>query len=996
MAMYTRPFSVLLVLCYLFTLIRTGIVRRTAEGTPDRTCGYTGCPKTHPEKLNVHLVPHSHDDVGWRKTIDQYFYGSRQEIQIANVQSIIDTVIQALRKDPERRFIYVETAYLWKWWNLQDAEVHDEVKTLIKEGRLEIIGGAWSMNDEATTHYQCIIDQSTWGFRRLNDTFGECARPKIGWQIDSFGHSREQASLFAQFGFDAMFFARLDWEDKEQRLKEKTAEFVWRASPNLGEKVNLFSVALYNHYSAPTGFCWDMLCENLPLDDQSSNGTKNTENKINRFYNYVMRQASHYQTNNIILTMGDDFHYQQAEIYFSNMDKLIRYTNELYGKEINVFYSTPSCYAKSLNEANKTWTTKSDDFFPYSHNERSFWTGYYTSRPTLKHFERLGNNLLQVVKQLSVMSHHPDSENLQIFREVMGVMQHHDAITGTEKQHVAEDYAKFLHEGITQGEALAAKSLSQLSSKNENTNEPFKTCLLLNISACDPSEASSTFIVTLWNPQSHQDSPYIRLPVIGKGYVIRDPLGAEVPHQLIPVPVTVSKIPGRNSSATRELVFRASGIPPLGYKSYHVTRREGENVLDEVTPEADVTSIGVKHNISVHDNGNVIIEWKNQDLRVIQSMNYYNGGKRYFSSGAYLFRPQNSSAYPCNYTGTYKFYRGSLVEELHLTVNDYVSQVVRVYDGEERVEVEWMVGPIPVDDEVAKEVIVKYSSNLVTKGNFYTDSNGREMMKRVRNSRPTWNLSILLEPVASNYYPVTTRISLLDEGGKMRLSILNDRAQGGSSINDGELELMLHRRLLRDDQLGVGEPLNEQAFGTGVVARGIHYLVGSNMEERDDAAGKEKTLMKNLALKPWVFITPVENVVFEDWKKDHQMEFSGLNSRLPPSVHILTLEPWKDGQILLRLEHIFEIDEATELSKSVQVNLTDLFAYFTIKEVRETTLGANQWIEDMRRLKWVIQSNEVPDQLQESVTLPVNNGTIAILLNPMEIRTFIISIEQKS
>jgi alpha-mannosidase len=32
--------------------------------------------------LNVHLVPHSHDDVGWLKTVDQYFVGSNNSIQV--------------------------------------------------------------------------------------------------------------------------------------------------------------------------------------------------------------------------------------------------------------------------------------------------------------------------------------------------------------------------------------------------------------------------------------------------------------------------------------------------------------------------------------------------------------------------------------------------------------------------------------------------------------------------------------------------------------------------------------------------------------------------------------------------------------------------------------------------------------------------------------------------------------------------------------------------
>jgi lysosomal alpha-mannosidase len=54
------------------------------------------------------------------------------------------------------------------------------------------------MHDEATTHYNSMIDQHSFGAEFLLKEFGECARTKIGWQIDPFGHSREVASLFAQ------------------------------------------------------------------------------------------------------------------------------------------------------------------------------------------------------------------------------------------------------------------------------------------------------------------------------------------------------------------------------------------------------------------------------------------------------------------------------------------------------------------------------------------------------------------------------------------------------------------------------------------------------------------------------------------------------------------------------------------------------------------------------------------------------------------------------
>ncbi|PIK56361.1 putative lysosomal alpha-mannosidase [Apostichopus japonicus] len=161
-------------------------------------CGYQSCNPTKPDRLNVHIVPHTHDDVGWLKTVDQYFYGANNSIQHAGVQYIIDSVVSELDKDPKRRFIYVEMAFFERWWREQNDATKEKVTGYVNEGRLEFINGGWSMNDEACTHYSSIIDQMTLGHRFLKDTFGKCGIPKIAWHIDPFGHSREQASLFAQ------------------------------------------------------------------------------------------------------------------------------------------------------------------------------------------------------------------------------------------------------------------------------------------------------------------------------------------------------------------------------------------------------------------------------------------------------------------------------------------------------------------------------------------------------------------------------------------------------------------------------------------------------------------------------------------------------------------------------------------------------------------------------------------------------------------------------
>ena len=64
---------------------------------------------------------------------------------------------------------------------------------------------------------------------------------------------------------------------------------------------------------------------------------------------------------------------------------------------------------------------------------------------------------------------------------------------------------------------------------------------------------------------------------------------------------------------------------------------------------------------------------------------------------------------------------------------------------------------------------------------------------------------------AGNYYPVNNMISIQD--AKTQFVVVTDVSQGGSSLNSGEVELMVHRRVQADDSRGVQEPLNETMCG---------------------------------------------------------------------------------------------------------------------------------------------------------------------------------------
>ena len=64
---------------------------------PLYACSVTpSCLPLSSSGINVHLIPHSHDDVGWVKTVDEYYK--------VRVRRIYDTVIEALWANEKRRY----------------------------------------------------------------------------------------------------------------------------------------------------------------------------------------------------------------------------------------------------------------------------------------------------------------------------------------------------------------------------------------------------------------------------------------------------------------------------------------------------------------------------------------------------------------------------------------------------------------------------------------------------------------------------------------------------------------------------------------------------------------------------------------------------------------------------------------------------------------------------------------------------------------------------
>ncbi|KAK3157330.1 hypothetical protein QOZ80_2AG0119610 [Eleusine coracana subsp. coracana] len=967
-------------------------------------------------KLNVHLVPHSHDDVGWLKTVDQYYVGSNSTIQGACVMNTLDSVVDALAADPARKFVFAEQAFFQRWWVEKSSKIKAVVRRLVDSGQLEFINGGWCMHDEAAVHYIDMIDQTTLGHRMIKKQFNKT--PRAGWQIDPFGHSAVQAYLLgAELGFDSMHFARIDYQDRAQRKADKGLEVIWRGSRTFGSSSQIFTNAFPVHYSPPKGFSFEVLADDvIPVQDDMLLFDYNVEERVNDFVAAAIAQANVTRTNHIMWTMGDDFNYQYAESWFRNMDKLIRHVNK--DGRVHALYSTPSIYTDAKHASNESWPVKNDDYFPYADAANAYWTGYFTSRPTFKRYVRMLSGYYLAARQIEFLV---GKSSLGLFtsslEDAMGIAQHHDAVSGTAKQHTTDDYSKRLALGASKVEKGVNTALTCVTNSNGTCMSSvikFNQCQLLNISYCPATEeaisATKSLVVVAYNSLGWEHNDLIRIPVNDDKLVVKSSNGTIVDSQLVEVDNVTGNLRKTYVKAylgiTTDkppkywLVFQAS-VPPMGWNSYFISRSTGTGykrtaqVSTLVSPSNETIEVGpgpLKMSFSSTSGQlkRIFSPVSEVDLPIQQSFLWYRSstGDAVDSqaSGAYIFRPDGNTPSTVSRQVPLKVIRGPLVDEVHQQFSSWIYQVTRLYKNKEHAEVEYTIGPIPVDDNVGKEVITRLTANMVTNSTFYTDSNGRDFLKRERNYREDWDLHVT-QPVAGNYYPVNLGAYVTD--GKYELSVLVDRAVGASSIQDGQLEIMLHRRIMQDDGRGVGEPLDEVVCldnsCDGLTARGTYYV---NVEKVGHGAHWRRTLGQQV-YSPFLLAFTHEDEATWMFNNVAKASMMDANYNLPDNVAVVTLQNLDDGTTLLRLAHLFEAAEDPQYSVMAKVELKKMFGKRTIKQLSEMNLSANQKKSEMKTLNWRVVG-EIESGPAPTKGSPVDSQTLVVDLGPMEIRTFLL------
>ena len=657
------------------------------------------------------------------------------------------------------------------------------------------------------------------------------------------------------------------------------------------------------------------------------------------------------------------------------------------------------------------------DFLPYGPTPINWWNGYYTSRPRLKEYCRYLDSIQRSAEFIYTWARSSSKDllsnseweslfkKLESVRHVQGIMQHHDAITGTMREHVLLDYYQMIY-GATDDAVSVIETLSPMITSLPNVLPEDFTVVVpgSKITLSEVNEYPKFLIL-------HNSLPWNRLEMISVDLdsplvSVFDVSTNEYLSSSV-LPPTPKYINGGKEQSGYRLFFE-NNIPAVGFKIVilykdHQRQFSDINVYSSNNLWKDGWNVDTMPGIKTHDISKTIY-LQNDDIRVdfdnnggiskvtqknemnSPSMSLSKNYWQYASDSAwdnhYTFKALDSGTEIKSNSGFY-YIKTPLVEQLFKKVNDLFWERTTIFKNQNYIKITDMIGK----PERGRNYVARYSTSMISDGHFYTDDSGLEIVQRTYNSSDIYS---------GNYYPMIYSSFIREKDIPFnsnpfrQLSIVTDRTHGITSPSKGTFDLMLHRNTLQPH--GNGEKMEDW----NMVEIDSWLLI-----TKEDNYNRQQFSMR--------LNFPIERIYFTNDNDNIIGSGSFLKEEFPSDIFLMNLEYNREDKEdiavrvnNLRQKNIFELKEIDEYldyhnsySNLVEnINLNELF--YGVKSIEERSLSLNQKIEDCKRHHWHSHNEPMHDFMFGDSILQYAGEVIddTISLPPLAIRSFFINFKK--
>ncbi|XP_050690604.1 alpha-mannosidase 2x-like [Eriocheir sinensis] len=896
---------------------------------------------TPENKLRVFVVPHSHNDPGWIKTLDQYYHDQTRHI--------LDLMVEKLPVDERRKFIWAEISYLSMWWDQQTETTRNAVRRLLERGQLEVVTGGWVMSDEANTHYFALLEQMLEGHEWMKLNLG--VKPNNGWAIDPFGLTPTVAYLHKRMGLENMVIQRAHYSIKKHLAQERSLEFRWRQAWDPGTTTEILTHLMpFYSYDIPhtcgpdpkvccqfdfrrlpgTGITCPWRVPPQPITDH------NVHSRALLLLDQYRRKAQLFRTNTLLVPLGDDFRYTRADEWdqqYTNYQRLFDHLNAQTDLHVELQFGTLADYFRALHEAEggsegpeekAGLPSLSGDFFTYADRDDHYWSGYYTSRPFYKSLNRLLEGYLRgaevlfslaLASQSALGSPPPQGmaealmARLVVARRNLALFQHHDGITGTAKDHVVTDYALRLVKSVDDCQHIIQQSAHYLLSMDQRSYQPRPDTVFYELGekftehTRPPSrmvlglQEGVTVVAVVYNPDPHRRTQLLTIRTSTPYVEIVGPQDKPTLCQVDPVFLRWGEV----ANTLYDVTFLAD-LPGLSLTSYSVRAVGPDKIRKELVVHARVMARGPStasfppvfpveeakpgdpivvegaHLSTTFDPDGLLQSMSSQGRQMKVKLEFVKYGVRKHQ--------ETSGAYlflPDKEAEVVAGGGGGVVVVRGPLRTSVTSQHKHVLHSVHLASSPGVDG-WGLDIHNTVDISPERNFELAMRVSSDLDS-GNTFFTDLNGFQITKRLRYDKLPLQGNYYPIPSQAFIQDT--HTRLTILAAQPVGGASLKPGQMEVMMDRRLNQDDNRGLGQGVLDNVATPNM----FRLLLEPRLFPKESGTGMKSdaafpSLLAHASLHSLLY--PVNLLLPTDKTGAMQPRWS-VTGELPCDVHLVTL-----------------------------------------------------------------------------------------------------------